>query len=72
MAFILLIIVMDKNINSLINKIDDVASQLIFQGKNAGLSEDKLEMLQKQINQIQINNSEKTLSSLHLSLIQIY
>ena len=56
---------MDKNINSLINKIDDVASQLIFQGKNAGLSEDKLEMLQKQINQIQINNSEKTLSSLH-------
>ena len=50
---------MDKNINSLINKIDDAASQLILQGKNAGLSDDRLEMLQKQINQIKINNSEK-------------
>ena len=56
---------MDKNINSLINKIDDAASQLILHGKNAGLSDDRLEMLQKQINQIKINNSEKTLSSLH-------
>mgnify|MGYP003344345668 CR=1 FL=1 len=56
---------MDKNINNLKNKIDEVASQLILQGKNAGLSNDKLEMLQKKINQIKINNSEKNLSSLH-------
>ena len=55
---------MDKNINSLINKIDDTASQLILKGKNAGLSDDKLEMLEKKINQIKINNSEKTLSTL--------
>jgi len=41
LAFILLIIVMDKNINSLINKIDDAASQLILHGKNAGLSDDR-------------------------------
>ena len=55
MAFILLIIFVDKNINSLINKIDDVASQLILQGKNAGLSEDRLEMLLKQITRWLLN-----------------
>ena len=41
------------------NKVDEVASQLISQGKNSGLSDDKLQMLQKKINQMQINNSEK-------------